>query len=362
MSGVWAVLTSAGTESGPGGDVYALTRVCRAARQAGQDVPVLDLTVDEQVRVFRWTGRPGEFMPWSGPLERPQAVYNRVPGRARERRVLWSHRALLGDVLVANPHFLDKDQFALRVSPDAGRGAWRVPNTRVAADCEDVYELLCMERAVYLKPVSGHAGAGIIRCERRATGLQIQTQSPAGGRCARSLPSAQARLWLRSRTRSRRYVAQAEAPTLRWRGRRFDLRVLVQRRPGGAWDVTGAGARVGAPGAIVTHVPNGGSIAPAQAVLAEVFSGRGRQVWEHACASAVEVAACASQGAPDWCEFTVDMGFGTGGEVYVFEANAKPMRFDEVALERLAKARVVEYLTWLSEKQQAEAVVPRECP
>lgn len=360
MNAGWAILTSAGGEQGPGGDVHALTRICRAAREAGQDVPILDLSPDEHLRAFRWSGRPGRFVPWRGPLAPHSVLYNRVPGRIRERRILEAQPSALRGMLLANPHFLDKDQFALRLTAQPSPGGWRVPYTTVVASADDVAVLLSDLPAVYLKPIAGHAGAGIVRCERVAQGAQIETQSAAGRVSRLVLPLAQARKWLRTRMRGARYIAQAEAPTLRWCGRRWDLRVLVQRRPGGAWGVTGAGARVGAPGAIVTHVPNGGTIAPVASALTAAFGAQAGRVWDQACESAVEVAARVSEGARDWCEFTVDMGFGDDGAAYVFEANAKPMRFDERPIERLAKARVVEYLTWVAENRQTETVVSVE--
>jgi hypothetical protein len=64
-----------------------------------------------------------------------------------------------------------------------------------------------------------------------------------------------------------RYVIQQGIHLLRYSGRLFDLRVMVQKTHKGEWETTGMLGRLGHPTKIVTNVCRGGSVKSIEALL-----------------------------------------------------------------------------------------------
>src|SRR5690606_35080129 len=70
------------------------------------------------------------------------------------------------------------------------------------------------------------------------------------------------------------YIMQQGIPLARWRGRRFDIRILMQKDSGGVWQTTKAFARVAAPGGVTSNISGGGEGKGLNRVLRGAF-GRG---------------------------------------------------------------------------------------
>lgn len=116
---------------------------------------------------------------------------------------------------------------------------------------------------VYVKPVVGSLGIGVMKVEKRGRGLQYQN-----GTVRRSFPdflSGYAPIVRASG--GKRYMVQQGIRMARYRGRPFDIRVMVQRWPGGGWKATGWAGRLAHPRKIVTNGSQGGTIYPVSTLL-----------------------------------------------------------------------------------------------
>ncbi|MDF2669629.1 MAG: hypothetical protein K0R67_1935 [Paenibacillus sp.] len=112
---------------------------------------------------------------------------------------------------------------------------------------------------VYVKPNQGSHGDGVMKVERRSGG---QTYSFHSGVRRRKFTSYN-RLYSAlhgARSSKRLHLVQQGIPLERFRGRRYDIRVMVQRSPSHTWETTGILARVAHPNRVVTNCHNGGKV------------------------------------------------------------------------------------------------------
>lgn len=128
---------------------------------------------------------------------------------------------------------------------------------------------------IYVKPVVGTFGNGVMRVEKRSSGPRPYSFQLGVRR--RSFISFDAMYRaLSGAKRSRRYLAQKGIRLLKHRGLRFDLRVMVQQSPRHRWETTGLIARVAHPGKIVTNYHSGGKPMSIDRVLDPIMARSGK--------------------------------------------------------------------------------------
>lgn len=164
-----------------------------------------------------------------------------------------------------------------------------VPDTR-KYDLSVLKEMLALYTMVYIKPDRGSFGIGVMRAEQRTVILspsqrkseknattdneeieQQETQLLYILRYAKTaevfFSPEELHEALQKRIQNRTYLIQKGIDLLRYQDRPFDLRVLAQKNPSGAWETTGMLGRVAAPQKIVTNYHNGGSIVSVNTLL-----------------------------------------------------------------------------------------------
>lgn len=342
------ILTASGKAGGLGGNRANFARVCREAERRGVDCAVFNVEPRGAVASYVWESDERAFRRLWRPL--PTVLYNRIPLRAWEGRPAtvgrfreWRAQGRT----VTNPRFLEKAELGrLWTADDALRQY--VPAQETWDAPGQLAEFAERHGSVYVKPLAGKAGVGIMRVRRRSgRGGAIYDaviQQAGLTRTREGLPAdeLERRLW-----QPDRYLLQQEADCALFHGRKFDLRLLFHRAAHGVMSLTGTGVRVGTPGGITTHVPNGGMLASVADVLPAVF-GKGSGRIGDAAERVAQQAATAVTALPGvWCELSLDVGLSPEGEPLLFEANAKPMKFDETWIEQRAKRRLIELLTAL---------------
>jgi len=129
-----------------------------------------------------------------------------------------------------------------------------IPETRRLSR-ESLSDMLHRYGMIYVKPDKGTYGNGVIRVERKQDGYlaRIDTRSFRYGSID-SLYDGLQRL-----KRKGTYIAQRGIRLLKYKGRRFDIRVMVQKTPDGDWESTGIIGRLSHPRKIVTNYHSGGT-------------------------------------------------------------------------------------------------------
>ncbi|MCC3377633.1 YheC/YheD family protein [Cohnella sp. REN36] len=149
-----------------------------------------------------------------------------------------------------------------------------VPDTRkmTAATLRD---MISRYRMVYVKPNSGTFGKGVMRVERRSApsgGTTYRYQYGTKRREFRDFADLYASIVRHKRKGT--YLVQKGISLLTYRGRRFDIRVMVQRNSKRAWETTGIIGRLSHPAKIVTNYHNGGTPMSIRTLLKPKFGAR----------------------------------------------------------------------------------------
>lgn len=303
----------------------------------------------------------GENIRWiPATMPMPNIVYNRIPNRISEQQheeqdAIQFFLETPG-IQLFNPGFFDKwTLFEYLIKSDETKPY--LPETVQWNNGTKCHQLFQRHPILFLKPVDGKAGLDMIRIIRNSYRYEVIHQSKNGKR--RYYATHFKALWrlLEALTYQRKYILQQGIPLATYRNRPFDLRLLVQKGGTGCWQVTGLGIRVAGRDAISTHVPMGGSIAPASEVLQEVFRERQAEIREAIEQTALKIARhIEAEKRCNLGEMSMDLGIEHNGRLWFFEANAKPMKFDEPDIRRLSLARLIHYCLYLSGFKQSKGV------
>lgn len=300
----------------------------------------------QRIRGMTW--RHGHWVPVVVPF--PDVVYNRVPNRRLEN-LGGVQKTLEGlkraGVLVFNPRFIDKSRLYDCLTRDALVSNY-LPETKPLASLGDVTAALRRFPLVYLKPRFGSLGHGIIRLERAELGqVRVRYRSTRGNQTRVVRPDQLAGA-LRVVMRGREYVVQQGIDLPLFIGRPFDVRILTQKDGRGVWRLTGMGVRVAGAGCITTHVPAGGSIANIDRVLLAVYGEHAPLVQNSLRTAIAAIAPAIERGlGQSYGEFSMDLGLDPQGNVWFFEANSKPHKFDEDSIRSLSWVRTIQYAAFL---------------
>lgn len=338
------------TSKGPrGSQMSTYVELMRRARQTGALAFVMrSSTLTRGTTVTGWTKVNGKWVRCRLPY--PDVVYNRINSRPVERRIAQRggfRRLERKGVAVFNPHYLNKWGVHRLLMHDENVRRY-LPETRRYRRISDVSDVLSRHGLVFLKPAAGSLGLGAILVSRSQGRLRYKMNTMSGRRKEGNLPRTAA--LRRVMPRRNDYLVQQGIRLARVQGRSFDVRALVQKDVTGDWLLTGAAARIAGRGRITTHVPRGGSRRDLAPVLREVFGPHRvdeiRAELEHACVSAGQALERLS-GKP-FGEFSLDVAIDVDGKIWILEMNAKPFRFDERPLRRLAQRRLVRLATHLA--------------
>lgn len=278
----------------------------------------------------------------------PDVVYNRVPRRSLEQRddVQRALNALhKAGVPVFNPGFLDKWTTYRTLALDA-KIRHHLPEFQRVHSVDDVDEMLSRWKAVFLKPINGSLGHGIIFVQRFPFFHRYHASVNGCYRKGHRGLWSELRPVLIHYMGTRKYLGQAAVRRPMVGGAPFDLRVLVQKDSDGQWQVSGMAARIAARGRVLTHVPRGGSQISIDRVISLAFKGRLsseailQQVADisRRAAGVIETYRAGTYG-----ELSLDVTLDRTGHVWILECNAKPARFDEADIRRRQLQRVVEF-------------------
>lgn len=302
---------------------------------------------------YRWIPRKKRWVRQAVPF--PQVVYNRIPSRQAESepRMQQLLRRLQTDphVHLFNPQFFNKRDLIhwLRKYPSIQT---HLPETLPYAS-EALQEMAHKYPRLYLKSVHGKAGADMMLLTRTKEGFQLVHQGLGQRRTMtyRTLEEVNQYL-LRQRGT---YLIQQAIDLATFHGRPYDLRVLVQKDGSGQWRTTGIGARLAGKKAISTHVPQGGRIAHPKQLLEHSFGkAKAEEILSRTRKLSITLAQCVEENQSALGEISADIGVDRHGQLWIFEANAKPMKFDEPAIRQLSLKRLIQYCIYLANAKPIE--------
>lgn len=256
-----------------------------------------------------------------GAFPLPAVIYRRnfrtVAGDVRRLadatggRLFNSHRPTKWDVHVQ-----------LEADPDL---APHLPETRRVRDGADVEALLERHGVVILKPSALSRGRGI--CIVKAVDGRYRLVDYRRPEIRRRLfPASTLRRLAAEDFAPRDYLVQQYVDLARIGRSVFDLRVVMQRSPGGAWMRTGMECRLGPPGEHITNLARGGRAMAFHEALALALGGQAdtRAILDRVMAVAHGFCRCMDRQPEHFAEWGLDLGIDMAGRVWFLEANVFP--------------------------------------
>jgi glutathione synthase/RimK-type ligase-like ATP-grasp enzyme len=201
-----------------------------------------------------------------------------------------------------------------------------VPATR-SFDRSNVEQMLDQYGMIYVKPIYGTFGNGVIRIEKRTDDAEPYFfQSGERKYAFASFDEMYRKLLVVKKRRD--YIAQQGIHLLKFAGRRFDLRVMVQKNPLSRWETTGIIGRVAHPRKIVTNYHAGGTPMPVIKLLngslpeeqSILYRTRLRKL-------GVEIAKTMEKRFPRLKEIGVDVAIDENFKPWILEVNTLPDPF-----------------------------------
>lgn len=296
---------------------------------------------------------------YSIPVPLPQIIYNRIPNRVDEEKAPVARK--IAECLehpliqIYNPSFFNKWNL-FEWLKESRATSKHVPKTRRLRSSATLTAMLKTHDSLYLKPENGKAGKGIMRLRYRAdASLPYRLQIQSGKKNVTYKAASMDRLWARIQREKghSRYIVQQAIELAEHRGRPFDLRVLVQKNSRGAWAVTGIGARLAGARSITTHVPRGGSIEEPVSMLEGTFDAdKAAAILKNVPITALLIARQIERASETMLgEMSMDLGVDEEGGLWFFEANSRPMKFDEPAIRKLSLERIFHYCHYLARQR-----------
>ena len=237
-----------------------------------------------------------------------------------------------------------------------------LPKTRYIDSVKDIHLMLRSHKLLYLKPINGTGGRGILRIEKLQSG-QLLVQGRSQDRRivqAQRMNESQLDSYLgRWDLKNVRYIVQQGIQLKLRNGRVHDYRLLVQKNGSGNWEVTGCAGRIGALGSITANLHGGGRAVKMERLLQEWIGDEAQinRVKSDISEFGVSISQYLELCYGALCELAIDIAIDKKGNIWLIEVNPKPARevfarTGDTEVYHTAIRRPLEYALWKYNQKQ----------
>lgn len=231
-----------------------------------------------------------------------------------------------------NPVLPAKDTIYQSLAKSGGLSG-HIPETEYQIQPEGVLARLKRGQSLWLKPTYGSGGRNMLWLRYLGDGrYKVIAERFFGRRVRKTMSESRLRKVLAYAFQRRSYMAQEHIPLLHTTdGRKFDIRVTVQRNHTGQWQVVAMTGRFGAPGSALTNFHAGGRVESLTQPTVEQNE-RLREMGmvegdlSRAAELAVVVAERMQKKYPTLGMLGLDIGQSVSGRQYIYDFNGRPGR------------------------------------
>jgi hypothetical protein len=187
--------------------------------------------------------------------------------------------------------------------------------------------MLARHRLLYLKPLNGTGGRGIVRLEKTAEGYRLLARNKDRAKVSALIRRIPALLRWIDRWKTEKMIIQQGLRLDLVPKRSVDMRLLIQKNGNGRWSITGAGMRVGGEKSATANLHGGGKAVPVETLLRSRFGEQRAQEIITDCEQlAYQTAETIEQHFGRMIELGLDIGIDVDGRAWLIEVNPKPGR------------------------------------
>ncbi len=290
----------------------------------------------------------------------PHVVHNRLTTRRLENKTSVQHFMKdvksLYNTSIFNEKYLNKNEVFQALNREAKVRVY-LPESYSLRNMQMLKTMCGRHAVVFLKPVRGSLGKGIIRIVRQPNQTYACHFASVNG-TRKQVYSGLKPLFeaISGRLRAQRYQIQQGLDLIEIGTRPIDFRALVQKNAKAQWVITSIVARMASQHHFVSNLARGGSLIQVKAALVKsnLAPQRRRPVYVKLKQAAVDIAhGIESQIPYHFGELGVDLAVDRSGKVWLLEVNSKPSKDNNSALQenkiRPSVKQIIQYAKYLSD-------------
>ncbi|WP_274363163.1 YheC/YheD family protein [Paenibacillus thermotolerans] len=201
-----------------------------------------------------------------------------------------------------------------------------LPESVLFQDAEKTLNFLDRHGTVYIKPISGLSGRGIIKLSRiQSNHCLIEWRE--GRRRVKSsrMEDSELLAFLRRNVHEERYIVQQGIPLMKEKERLIDFRAILLKNRHGRWQVCAFIGKYGIPGSIVSNVSSGGKAEMGRNTLKKVWKLSNARVIglrQRINRAALDLAIAMEQAfGVSYGDLSLDIGVEKNGKIWLIEVN-----------------------------------------
>ena len=292
-------------------------------------------------------------------LPAADVFYNRLNSRKLENKPSVQHfmkevKSRYGSHFF-NEKYLDKTEVFDAIERDGSIQRY-LPESHLFRNYAMLKTMCSRYPIIFLKPIKGSLGKGIIRISRLEGGVYQTLTAQVGGTRRQTYPNL-TKLFqsLSGKMKTTRYQIQQGLHLIEVDHRPVDFRALVQKNLSGKWNTTSIVARIAGSQHFVSNLARGGTLSTVKEAIArsllpaKIKSKVGTKLKN----AALDIAQSVDAHIPaHFGEFGIDLAVDTSGRVWLLEVNSKPSKNDNTPVGegkiRPSVKQVIEYTRYLS--------------
>ncbi len=271
----------------------------------------------------------------------PNVIYNRLTSRKYEN--MSNVQQFMKDVKsrygteIFNEKYLNKTEVFEALRKDSTLHSY-LPESYLFKNFQMLKSMAARHGVLFLKPITGSLGNGIIRIRKEGLGEAYTAHSTSlAGVRRQTFPSLLAVFQsISGKLKTQRYQIQQGLDLISSEGNPIDFRALVQRGEKGEWEITSIVGRIAGSQHFVSNLARGGSLSTVPAALAKAsFSttaARASIIRRLRKASLDIAKGIETQIHSHFGELGIDLAVDRSGRVWLLEVNSKPSKDDNTAL------------------------------
>ncbi|KEQ25598.1 YheC/YheD family endospore coat-associated protein [Paenibacillus tyrfis] len=266
----------------------------------------------------------------------PHVLYNRLTSRKLENRPNVQHFATQAksrhNAVLFNEKYLNKTEVFDALHKETGLQPY-LPESYLLRNLQLLKSMCAKHPTVFLKPITGSLGKGIIRIKKQPGGYICHFTNLGGARKQSFSTLGKLFSTISGKLKSQRYQIQQGLDLLTVNGRPVDFRALVQRGETGQWGITSIVARIAGTHHFVSNLARGGTLTTARNALERSGAAAAAGGLGKLRRAAIQIARGIEEQVPGhYAELGIDLAIDTNGRVWLLEVNSKPSKEDNTPL------------------------------